>query len=476
MKPATPEAVRLFHEGAIALSAVEHAGIRMDVPYLKRTIEETNKRIKELEDAITEDAVIKAWRKHFGTRTNLDSRDQLGTVLYDILGFGGGTETAGSSARRRRWAVDETALEKINTPFAKQYLEIEKLKKVESTYLRGILREIEGDFLHPSFGLHNVRTFRGSSSNPNFQNIPIRVPEYAKLIRRAFIPRPGHVLVEIDFGQIEVRVAACYHKDPRMLQYISEGYDFHREMAIKCYKLPGLAQVVKDYGDVGLKRLKAARQQAKALFVFAEFYGDYYVKVAQSLWDACTRYGLLAPDGTPMHAHLKAEGISKLGACNPKEKPASGTFERHIKETEDYFWNVMFPVYAKWRRDWHQRYLTHGYFNTLTGFLCQGVYSRNDAVNYPIQGSAFHCLLWSIIQIVKWLRRYKMQSVVVGQIHDSCLIDCHESELEDVLHAANYIMTKALPKHWQWLITPLEVEMDVAATNWYEKQPHKLAA
>ncbi|NIS13857.1 MAG: hypothetical protein GWN12_18860, partial [Thermoplasmata archaeon] len=83
------------------------------------------------------------------------------------------------------------------------------------------------------------RTFRSSSDSFNFQNIPIRDLELARLIRQAIIARSGHRLVEIDYSGVEVHVAACYHQDPTMLEYLEDkSKDLHRDMAMEIFKLP----------------------------------------------------------------------------------------------------------------------------------------------------------------------------------------------------------------------------------------------
>ena len=106
----------------------------------------------------------------------------------------------------------------------------------------------------------------------------------------------------------------------------------------------------------------------------------------------------------------------------------------------------------------------------LTGFRVDGVHKRNDVINYPVQGAAFHVLLWSLIRLVKWLKKHKMRSVVVGQIHDSIVADVHHDELDEYLAAAKRIMTEDVRKAWPWIIIPLETEAEVGELNWWEKE------
>jgi DNA polymerase I-like protein with 3'-5' exonuclease and polymerase domains len=107
----------------------------------------------------------------------------------------------------------------------------------------------------------------------------------------------------------------------------------------------------------------------------------------------------------------------------------------------------------------------------LTGFRCAGVFKKNEAVNYPIQGAAFHCLLWALIELNDWLRARGMQSLIVGQIHDSMILDCTVSELYDVLARVQKIITKYLPRAWDWICVPLTVEIEGSEKNWFEKKP-----
>lgn len=477
MKPATPAAVQLFHEGAAALAQLEAHGWRVDLAYLDKTIADTTATIKAMVDDLKQDSVWRTWHRKYGQQANLFSRAQLSAVLFHELGYEALSSTAGKTdedgaGQGGRESADEEALERIGIPFTQKYLPIMKLDKVRGTYLKALRREVEGDRIHAFFGLSQVSTYRGQSDSPNLTNIPIRRKEIANIIRPCFIADDDDsVLVEIDYSQLEVRVAACYNKDPTMLRYIKEDYDYHKEMAVECYRLPH----PKYYKTPEEKaRLKEVRQQAKALFVFAQFYGDWYISCAESLWDAVRRYKLVGLDGRELYAHMADEGIEKLGALDPKlDQP--GTFVQHIKEVERRFWEDRFPVYAQWRRDWFKAYEGKGYFNTHTGFLVQGIFSRNFVINCPVQGSAFHCLLWSITKMVNWLRKEKMQSRVVCQIHDSMISTVKVSELADFVAKARQVMTEDIKEHWPWIITQMNVEVEVCPQggSWRDKKAYK---
>jgi len=460
MEPINNKGYKLLHQGCLALSQVEMNGMKIDVDYTQRAIQATAKRIDKLEDELKKDEVFKTWRKRYGSRLNINSREQLGEVLFNILKY-----PCPERTKTGRPKTDEAILERVDIGFVAKFLKVMKLKKAKSTYLEGILRETTDGFLHPFFHLNMARTFRSSSSDPNFQNIPVRDPIIKKLVRRMFIARPNHRIVEVDYNGAEICCAACYHKDPVMIKYIKDDTkDLHRDMAMQCYKLK-LSQVNKEIRYCG-----------KNMFVFPQFYGDYYLMNAKSLWEAMVRLKLKTNDGTPLIKHIKAKGIKGLGSLYPKDKPKAGTFVKHLQEVENDFWGRRFKVYNEWKKEWYDEYLENGYFETLTGFRIEAVMRRNQVINTPVQGSAFHWLLWSLIEINKVLRKHKMKSLIIGQIHDSIVSDVHKKEVKNYLEIVQQVMTQDIRKHWKWIIVPLAIEAEVAPIggSWYEKKEIEL--
>ena len=453
----TVDGYNLLHRGAVALAEVEANGMRIDVDYLDGAIRDTAARIRKLEKRLMECEEYKLQRRRYGTNTNLTSRDQLSAVLFGDMGHEPLTATATGKPQ-----LDETALERIGTKYARKFLLLEKLNKLHGTYLTGVRREVEGEFVHANFGLHLVRSYRGQSDNPNLQNVPIRDDVQGPIIRRAFIPRPGNAIVEMDYSSLEVMVACALSGDPKLTYDAQEG-DMHRDMAAECYKL--------DPGDVE----KAVRQNTKGGFVFAEFYGDWYKQVTRNLWDGIDRYGLTA-HGATLHEHLRAQGITGRGECDPRVEPVRGTFEHHIKKVEDRFWNERFKVYHAKRKRWVAEYKRDGYIDLVTGFRCRGPMSKNQVMNYHIQGPAFHCLLWSLTEILRQMKKSRMGGCIIGQIHDSIIADVPLAELDDYLALASDIATNQLRRHWPWITVEFEVEAEVAETNWYEKREVKIAA
>lgn len=461
MIPVTDKAYKLMHQGCIALAQVESNGMRIDTDYLQRAIVKTGEKISELVDKMKKDRIYKIWRRTYGSETNLDSGPQLGKVLFEIMKYDCPAETGTG-----RYKTDISTLETIDIKFIKTLLKVKKLKKARSTYLRGILRETIDGYLRPFFSLNLVQTYRGQSDHPNFQNIPVRDPFIAKLIRRAFISRPGYQIVEIDYGGAEICNATCYHKDPVMIRYIEDPKkDLHTDLAGQCYKLKKK--------EVS----KLARYCGKNMFIFPQFYGDFYINCARSMWEAIERMNLTnSTTGYDLYSHLETHGIYELGDLDYDEEPRFGTFEKHIKKVEDHFWNKRFQVYGQWKRDWYDEYLRKGWFETLTGFRIEGVMKRNEVINYPVQGSAFHWLLWSLIRIQKLLKKYNMKTLIMGQIHDSIVSDVFKRELRNFLEICQQVMTIDIRKYWKWIIVPLTIEAEVAPIggSWYDKKEVKI--
>jgi len=448
MSLSTIDAYQLMHDGTLALADIEANGIRIDKEYCKKQEIKLTKRIRKKRIIIEESEEVKKWKSIYKNKFNMDSNHQLGEVLFNYMGY-----KAPKLTPTGKSSVDQEALGMLDIPMVKDLLELRKLNKAKNTYLDGIVRfECDG-YIRPSFNLHTVKTYRSSSDKPNFQNIPVRDPKIKKLIRTIFIPREGHQLMEVDYDGAEIRVSACYHQDPTMISYIQDSTkDLHRDMAMECYIL-NKNQITKEIRYCG-----------KNMFVFPEFYGDYYISCAEHLWKATKELKLITKQGTPLKQHLKEQGMVSYKK-----------FENHIKRIERNFWYKRFPVYTAWKDEFYNQYLEQGYLDTLTGFRCSGLMKRNDVINYPVQGSAFHCLLWSLIQINKWLKEEKLNTRIIGQIHDSIVFDLDPEERDIVIPKVKQIMCKDIRKEWDWIIVPLEVEIEIAPINksWYEKEEIK---
>jgi DNA polymerase-1 len=482
MKATTTDAYELMHRGSIALASVEHNGVKVDVDYLDKAIARIGVDIEEIKLTLRKDPTIKKWRRKYGSVMNLDSGDQLADMIYNEEGCPIIYWTEGGRKGKPKPKTDEKALLTTGLPFASHYVRMKKLSKAGATYLGGIKRETVNGYLHSNYNLHTATTFRSSSGADreggkserdfNFQNLPIRNAELGKLIRPCFIAEDGYVIVEMDFSGIEVRVACCYTKDPRLISdFTQSGKDPHRDTAAQLFLMP--VEFLIEHKDWAKH---CVRDWSKNRFVFPEFYGSVYFQCAPHIWEALVKRDYIVP-GTdlPIIDYLKTKGIKELGRCDPKAQPVKGTFEYLVSKVEQNFWNDRFKVYKQWKYDWFKRYEKRGYFETLTGFHVEGIFKRNYVINNPIQGSAFHCDLFSVIQLDEWLKHKKMKSKIIGQIHDSILGMVKVSELDDYLNKAHQIMTQKLPQAWDWITVPLEVEADVAPEggSWYDKKKYE---
>ena len=449
------EGYKLFQEGMRTLSVIEHNGVRIDVPYLKATSERIGAEMRGIETRMRADPTYDVWRKRFGEKSNIQSVTQLAQVLYKDLGY----EVKALTATGRAKADDE-ALADIDLPFVQDYCRLKDLGKLRGTYLKGVLYHTVDGFLHPNFNLHTVQTYRSSCSEPNLQNVPVRNPEVMQAIRRAFIARKGRVLVEVDFSGVEVRVAACYTKDPNLIRYIKDPTtDMHRDTACDLFFLTP-EQVDK----------KTHRDSAKNQWVFPEFYGSVFFQCAANIWKALTKRKFKVGDVT-MLKWLRQHGVKELGDCDPKADARQGTFVGHCKEVERIMWEERFAGYTAWKKSWYAAYRRDGGFDTLTGFHIEGLLSRNQVLNYPIQGSAFHCLLWALNRVQAVVEKRKMKTLLVGQIHDSMLADVPENELQEYLDITHDVITRQLPKAWDWIIVPIEAESEVCSGGtWADKK------
>lgn len=432
----------------------------VDTDYLDGAIKKAAKRILHLENELREDEVFTTWRRHFGAKSNLDSSDQLATILFDVMKFPC-KERTGTG----RPSGKEANLLDINLPFVENYRKLTKLKKAKGTFLEGIRSFVTDDGkLHPNFNLNIAASFRSTSNDPNFQNFPSRNEEMADLVRSAFIPRKNHVIVEFDFGGVEVGVAGCYNHDQKLIYDYVHG-DMHRDMAMKIFFLK--------QEEVH----KTTRYCSKNMFVFPNFYGSYWFDCARNLWEAMDRMGLKTVSGVPLQEHLVKHGINRLGKAEKNDDPKLGTFQYHVKQQEDYLWNERYTTYTEWKQKTWQDYRAKGYCKLLTGFVCSRdsdglIMNRKQVINYQIQGAAFHCLLWCLIEMDEWLRKNKMRSKIVSQIHDSIIGDVHKDELQDYLAKMKELMTKSLAEAWKWVIVPLKVEAEACELggNWYRKK------
>lgn len=250
--------------------------------------------------------------------------------------------------------------------------------------------------------------------------------------------------MSMDYGGIEVKAAQWYHQDKTMFSYIEDPTkDMHKDTAGEIFLLPN-EEISKD-----------TRFVAKNDFVFAQFYGDYYRNNAKSLWSDIDKMHLKTKQTEiPLKKHLRSNGISNY------EK-----FVDHIKDIESSFWDVRFKEYKRWKEEWVKAFRKNGYFCSLSGFTYTGLMGKNQIINYPVQGVAFHSLLWSLIQINKWMKMKGMKSLIVGQIHDEIIFDVDPQEKDDLIALAFIVMTKKIKQHWPWISTHLAVDVEAGKVD-----------
>jgi DNA polymerase-1 len=207
------------------LADMEHTGIAIDAANLKEYGEKLAVRIAELETRIYKEA---------GEEFNINSPKQLGVILFEKLEmpYGKKTKTGYSTAAD---VLDKLAPE---YPIVADILEYRQLTKLKSTYADGLANYIKEDGrIHTTFNQTITATGRLSSTEPNLQNIPIRM-ELGREIRKVFVPQEGYVFLDADYSQIELRVLAHLSQDEKLIHAYEENQDIHARTASEVFGIP----------------------------------------------------------------------------------------------------------------------------------------------------------------------------------------------------------------------------------------------
>jgi uracil-DNA glycosylase family 4 len=434
------EGTLFFVDAARKFAKIESTGINMAVNKFITTENEMTAKLNRIEKRVLSLPELKLWDKPRPFR--LSATGDLSHLLFDLMKYEAKVFTDGGKTGKIKPKSDKYTLEKIDELVVKKVLEWRKWEKARGTYLTGFTRETIDGIMHPFFNFDIVRTFRSSSSDPNFQNIPKRQKDVMRMLRSLLIAFPGELLGEYDYKAVEVAVGACYHKDPNMIKYIEdESSDMHRDAAIDLF-FRDLAY----FKDEATKaQAKEERQIAKNAFVFPEFYGSYFEQTAPDIWDDISEV---------TKEHLRDNGVRDLY-----------DFTEHVEEVERILWEDRFPVYAQWKKDYYKEYLKKGYVDLYTGFRCYGPMKKNEVVNYPIQGSAFHCLLWGVLHVIDNMERERLESRYIGQIHDSGIASIVPKEEAILDHMIWYWGTQKIREHWDWIIVPLTIEKARSAVD-----------
>ena len=445
--PLLEKGIDLFIEGTLAFADMQINGITVNKKYYKNAHKELEQRIEERKKELQEFPECKKFFEVTGRLPNLGSTDDLRQMFFDI-----GKLKPPKVTEKGNISVDADAMARIKSPLATEISNLNKIKKIDNTYISQFIREIDTDGkVHPFFNLGTVRTYRSSSDKPNMQNTPVRNKEAKRLSRSGIMPSKGFKIIDWDYAAIEVRAGACYTKDPALIAYINDPTtDMHKDTASDIFML-----------DTD-KVTKELRFYVKNGFVFPEWYGSYYKNCAINIWRECKE--LPTKDGIPLIEHLESVGLIR------SRREAEDSFIGHVKRVERNYWKK-FHVFKEWQEEWYKSYEKTGLVEFLTGFRCKGYMGRNELVNYPFQGTAFHCLLWSVIQINAELRYRKMRSKVIAQIHDCAVIDCDPDELKEVKELCTEISTLRIREEYPWIIVPLEIEWEETEIDqsWYSK-------
>ena len=390
------------------LDDMEKAGIRARAEELKVYGSQLQVRIEELEASIWEQA---------GETFNINSPKQLGVILFEKMGMPGGKKT------KTGYSTAADVLDKLapDYPFVADILEYRQLTKLKSTYADGLAGYIAGDGrIHSTFNQTITATGRISSTEPNLQNIPIRM-ELGRLIRKVFVPEEGFVFLDADYSQIELRVLAHMSGDEKLIEAYREAQDIHRITASQVFHVP-FDQVT-----------DLQRRNAKAVN-FGIVYGISSFGLSQDL--SITR-------------KEAADYIEKYFETYPKIK---GFLDGEVeKAKKDGYVSTMFgrrrPVPELKSSNFMQR-----------------SFGERVAMNSPIQGTAADIIKIAMVRVNERLRREGLRSRLILQVHDELLIETAKEELEVVSRILEEEMRGAAD-----LAVPLEVDMHTGS-NWYESK------
>lgn len=388
------------------LSDMEKEGIRMDVDALKKYGQELSVSIEELEKKIYEEA---------GEEFNINSPKQLGVILFEKLSLPNGKKT------KTGYSTSAEVLDKLANeyPIVADILEYRQLSKLKSTYADGLVGCVREDGkIHTTFNQTITATGRLSSTDPNLQNIPIRI-ELGKLIRKVFYPKQGNVFIDSDYSQIELRVLAHAAGDEQMIEAFRNGQDIHRTTASQVFHVP-----FEEVTDL-------QRRNAKAV-----------------------NFGIVY-------------GISAFGLAQDLN------IER--KEAQEYI-NQYFETYPKIKQFLDKAVADakeHGMIRTIYGRIrpipelsssnfMQRQFGERVAMNSPIQGAAADIIKLAMIAVHDRLMKDGYRAKLILQVHDELLIEAPEEEKERVMA----LLEKEM-KHAVSLSVDMEVGIEYGY-NWYD--------
>ena len=388
------------------LDSMEKWGIEVKGEELKNYGEKLTVRIHELEKLIWQQA---------GEEFNINSPKQLGVILFEKMAIPGGKKT------KTGYSTSADILEKLasENPIINDILEYRQLTKLKSTYADGLGAVIEKDGrIHSTFNQTITATGRISSTEPNLQNIPVRM-ELGRLIRKVFVPEAGFVFLDADYSQIELRVLAHMSGDEKLIKAYREAEDIHRLTASQVFHIP-LEEVT-----------PLQRRNAKAVN-FGIVYGISSFGLSQDL--SITRKEAAAYIQKYFETYPSIKGFLDGPVEQGKEKGYVSTmFGRRRPVPELKSSNFM-----------------------------QRSFGERVAMNSPIQGTAADIIKIAMNRVYKRLLDEKLRSRLVLQVHDELLIETWKDEIPQVSRILEEEMKGAAN-----LAVELEVDMH-QGNNWYE--------
>jgi len=388
------------------LDGMEKAGIRVKGEELTSYGEKLKVRISELEQQIWQEA---------GEEFNINSPKQMGVILFEKLSIPGGKKT------KTGYSTAADILEKLapDYPIVRDILEYRQLAKLKSTYADGLTSVIQEDGrIHSTFNQTITATGRISSTEPNLQNIPVRM-ELGREIRKVFIPKDGYVFLDADYSQIELRVLAHMSGDENLIAAYREAQDIHQLTASQVFHVP--------FDEV----TPLMRRNAKAVN-FGIVYGISSFGLSQDL--SITR-------------KEAADYIEKYFETYPKIREFLDSLVADAKEK-----GYAETMYGR-RRPVPE---------LKSGNFMQRSFGERAAMNSPIQGTAADIIKIAMNRVYRRLAEERLDAALVLQVHDELLIEASVSDAE----RAAVILVEEM-KDAAHLSVELEVDMH-QGNSWYE--------
>jgi DNA polymerase I-like protein with 3'-5' exonuclease and polymerase domains/uracil-DNA glycosylase len=429
---------KFFMEASIALNNAHEVGIRVDMEALEKTSTWIENEVRPYIDKVMNDPLILSnWRSahKFNPRSDHDIR----TLLFTILKL-----EAKEFTEKGQPSVDAETLYtfKDKVPIIDSIFQVKRLGKLQGTYIGQMRAEQTSGIMRSFYNLNRVVTYRSNSGNVNFQNSPKRDKESKKIIRSLYFPRKGHFLKEIDLKGAEVSIAASVTGDKNLIKYVSDPTtDMHRDLA------KGLFMV-----DEVSKNLRG--NATKGPWTFAQFYGSWWKQCAAGIWSEIDIRDAAEVYGFDVVRHLRKCGIKNYDQ-----------WEKHCEEQEHVLWDKFFPGYKRWRDETYDLFCEQGYIDYADGFRYYGPATKNEVLNAPVQGPAFHTQLWAFTESDKEMRRKGMDSRIIGQIHDSILLDVCPAEEASVDSIVYKYLVEKISDHYPWITVPIVAEVEKAGVD-----------